>query len=69
MDTREALASYHQQRAEELYACARWAGSMSMRAKEHFAVGDFIIRRNQYTLEADLASKHAATARLIMGVD
>ena len=66
---RVSLAIFHQQRAEELYAFARWAGSKGMRAKERFAVGDFILRRNQCILEADLAAKHAATARLLMGIE
>lgn len=66
---RASLAKYHQGRAEELYAFARWAGSKGMRAKDRFAIGDFILRRNQFNIEAELAAIHSATARILMGVE
>lgn len=61
------LAIHHQQEAADLYQFARWVSGKASRAKERG--GDFIIRRNQFTLEADRAAKASATARALMGIE
>lgn len=66
MDTRITLAAFHQERAQELYEVAHWVAGKAIREnRDNYN----ILRRNQYNLEADLAAKHARTARILMGVE
>lgn len=66
---RTLLIFFHQERAAELYEFARWVNQKAIRARARYAIGEVVQRRNQFTLEADLAAKHAATARILMGVE
>jgi hypothetical protein len=69
---RDFLIAYHQGRAAELYGYTRWVMGKAAKQRGPFEAGfknDYYPRLNQFRIEAELAATHAATARMLLGVE